>query len=53
MGRAGTKQNKALGIRILRIVRIKKFNGLNPGDSANPDTTKSLWFFAKTSLGTA
>jgi hypothetical protein len=27
-----------------------KINDVNPGDSANPDTTKSLYFFAKISL---
>jgi hypothetical protein len=31
----------------------QKFNGLNPGDSANPNTTKVFAFFAKISLVTA
>jgi hypothetical protein len=40
-------REKLVGIRILRIARIKKSNGLNPGDSANPDTTESFCFFCK------
>ncbi|MDZ7363628.1 MAG: cysteine peptidase family C39 domain-containing protein [candidate division KSB1 bacterium] len=40
-------REKLVGIRISRIARIKKSNGLNPGDSANPDTTESLCFFCR------
>jgi hypothetical protein len=36
----------------LRLALIKKTNSWNPGDSANPDTTKIFCFFAKIALVT-
>jgi hypothetical protein len=45
-GQAATKQEKNFWYPDFTN-RPDQTNGLNPGDSANPDTTKSFCFFCK------